>query len=116
MDYAFVHDGKAFTPNGSTVAVEDIEVHNTDLERAELAHWDTRPDRMLAYYDVKKGTVSTWRGRHLGVIDSSRIYTHNFGGRFISLRVRGSNGAQYYGRASYDWGSCVRLRRSKESV
>lgn len=44
---------------------------------------------------------------------NAAIYRHNFGGRFISLTVRGTNGARYSGRASYDWGQCVRLRRAK---
>ncbi len=60
-----------------------------------------------------RATVTTWIGAELGVITAARVYQHNFGGRFVSIRVRGSNGAEYYGRASWDSGSVIRLRKVK---
>lgn len=57
--------------------------------------------------------VKTWSGSLLGRITSARVYSHNFGGRMVSLRVKGTNGATYYGRASWDNGSIIRLRRVK---
>jgi hypothetical protein len=31
----------------------------------------------------------------------------------VSLHVVGTNGATYYGRASWDWGTCITLRKVK---
>ena len=126
-DYAFVHNGKAFTPNQTEVEASQAEQHNAQVEAAELAYWQTRPDRMLAYYKLNTGdgprpylnsfrstgTVSTWTGKPLGVITSARVYQHNLGSRMVSVRVRGNNGANYYGRASYDHGECINLRKCK---
>ena len=114
MDYGFTHDDTVYTPNRTVgIAPAESTARNTAIEAAELTTWAGRPDRVLAYYDGEKGIVTTWPGTVLGTIVTSRIYRHNFGGRFISLAVRGTNGARYSGRASYDWGQCVRLRRVK---
>ncbi len=114
MDYGFSHAGRVFTPNETTgITPEENTGRNAVIERAELDHWKTQPDVMLAYYDISKVKVTTWPGTMLGTITYSRVYRHNFGGRFVALRVHGNNGAEYYGRASYDWGQCVRLRKVK---
>jgi len=132
MDYGFAHHGTIYTPNGSTVDPAENDARNAAIESAELDHWAMRPDTMTAYYTFGKGItaqdlmvthspryfnhdciVTTWTGRKLGQIVSAKVYRHNFGGRFVSLRVFGTNGAEYYGRASYDWGSVIRLRRVK---
>lgn len=60
-----------------------------------------------------RATVSTWTGAILGVIVSARVYRHNFGARMVAMTVRGSNGAMYYGRASWDHGNVIRLRKGK---
>ena len=57
--------------------------------------------------------VTTWLGTELGTITEAEVYRHNFGGRFVSLRVRGTNGADYFGRASWDNGQCIVLRKVK---
>lgn len=113
-DYAFEHNGKAYTPNQTDV--QDMAAHNLAVEQEELAAWAARPDRMLLYYHLPQGlpkTVTSWHGVVLGHITEWKVYRHNFGGRFVSLKVRGTNGAEYYGRASYDWGSCINLRKVK---
>jgi len=58
-------------------------------------------------------TVTAWTGVVLGHITHARVYRHNFGARFVSLTMQGTNGAKYYGRASYDWGQCINLRKCK---
>lgn len=58
-------------------------------------------------------TVTTWTGTILGHVESAHVYRHNFGARMVSMRVRGTNGAMYYGRASWDNGNVIRLRRVK---
>lgn len=57
--------------------------------------------------------VTTWTGRVLGRIIAAKVTRHNFGGRMVSMRVEGTNGATYYGRASWDNGQVIRLRRGK---
>lgn len=149
MDYGFIHDGRVFTPNGTPdVPAAKNDARNRAIETAELAHWQTRPDRMVAYYTfpaedtplfgrlrvyresfrpclqtyvnqatpadagtAKHATVTTWLGTVIGRIVSARVYRHNFGGRFVSLRMVGTNGAEYTGRASWDNGTVVRLRK-----
>lgn len=129
-DYGFVHEGQVFTPNATPgiTAAENL-TRNQAIEAAELRAWDGKPAVVLAYYQFTPtptpdrylrsfriagtGTVTTWMGTKLGTITAARVYTHNFGGRFVSMRVRGTNGAEYYGRASWDWGSVIRLHRAK---
>ena len=106
----------------------DIAAHNSTIAASELAQWKTVPERMGAYYvfpaeDVDKryrttfqpvltgAHVTTWPGDRIGTIVDAKVYPHNFGARMVSLRVIGTNGATYYGRASYDHSNCVRLRR-----
>lgn len=131
-DYAFVMNGKAYTPNQTPVRAEDVAAHNAAIERAELDYWATQPDRMLAYYsfpaDRAQGVrgyvgtfdplltgarVNTWTGVTIGRVSSAHVYLHNFGSRMIALTVTGTNGANYYGRASWDHGDCITLRKVK---
>ncbi len=133
------HAGKVFTPDGANTLTEDtVDQHNAELERRELASWAGKPDRALGYYKfeaeyqsrrdlvaagginhyranfsprIKGATVSTWLGTELGKITEARVYRHNFGARFVSLRVLGTNGAEYWGRASWDGGNAVILRK-----
>ena len=117
----------ALTVARATVATED---HNREVEARELAAWADKPDRALAYYrfpgnpsggnyrsqfslPLGGATVSTWLGTVTGKITEARVYRHNFGQRFVSQRVLGTNGAEYWGRASWDGGSYVWLRRGK---
>lgn len=126
-DYGFEHDGKVFTPNGTPgISPEENTDRNRAIEVAELEHWKTHPDRGIAYFKLWGGmdgtpggfgthpgdVVTTWLGTDIGSITSVSVYRHNFGGRFISLRCR-IHGVEYYGRASYDNGSIIRLRRAK---
>lgn len=132
-DYGFVHDGKVYTPNQTTsIATQANADRNKAIEQQELARWRTCPDRQLAYYklpddvtptwagertitarSLTDASVTTWLGTPLGRIVQLRFYRHNFGGRFVSIRIIGTNGAEYHGRASYDWGGCVWLRKCK---
>ena len=131
-DYGFVHEGRVFTPDQSTIDPAENLARNQAIEAAELAHWAGRPDRMIGYYHFGEGIdgrqleiprtarylgddshVTTWPGTRIGRIVSARVYRHNFGARFVSIRVIGSNGAEYYGRASFDGGSVIRLRKAR---
>jgi len=129
-DYGYVHNGTVFTPDQTVVTVEQNDERNAAIEQAELAEWRMRPRHTLAYYhfpaDQAAGPrpyralffprltgarVTTWLGSVLGTITRARVYPHNRGGRFISVHVRATNGAEYHGRTSYDGGSCIVLHR-----
>ena len=132
-DYAIVHNGRAFTPNGASVAPESVETHNAVIEASEIDWWTTKPERMLAYYSfptenehreahhyrnrfsprLENAVVTTWQGKVLGAIAEAHVYPHNFGSRMVAISVCGNNGANYYGRASWDNRSCINLRRIK---
>src|SRR5262245_20050022 len=113
MDYGFTHKETVYTPNGTKgISTAESEARNAAIEAQELGWWGNMPTRHLAYYNIERSIVTTWRGTVLGTITSKRIYHHNFGGRFIALTVQGTNGGTYHGRASYDNGDCIRLRLS----
>jgi hypothetical protein len=129
MDYGFIHADQVFTPNGTIgINTADNDARNAEIERAELTRWADTPDSMLAYYTipdapvgglyrrtfdlpVRNATVSTWLGTKIGSITTARVYGHNFGGRILVITVQGTNGARYYGRASWDNGTAIRLRK-----
>lgn len=130
-DYDFIHDGKVLTPNQTPgVSPAESDARNKAIEAQELETWAAQPERFLAYYrfigheqeprtayrhrfmpSLIGASVSTWTGRRLGTITTALVYPHNFGGRFVSMRVKGSNGAIYAGRASWDHGECIWLRK-----
>ena len=94
---------------GPLVDPVTTEGRHTALEAIELADWQTAPASFVGYYTTK--TVSTRSGTVIGTVLSYTIYTGHSGGRLITLRMRGTNGAEYWGRASYDNGSVVKLRK-----
>ena len=130
MDYGFPHDGRVFTPNGTPgITPAENDDRNRAIELAELEHWKTSPDRFLAYFDFPQeprggvrltgfypvrtdAIVTTWPGTTIGSIVRARVYTTSLGGRVLAITVRGTNGAMYYGRASWDNGSAIVLRRT----
>jgi hypothetical protein len=137
-NYALTLNGRTFTPDGQT-KIEDPDAHNKAVEAEALRMWQTKPERFLAYYKfpvvvapntpcsqqyretfspllrvgAQPASVSTWLGTQLGTIVHARVYRHNFGGRMVSMTVKGNNGATYYGRASWDSGNCINLRKAK---
>lgn len=110
-EYAFAHNGTAHTPSGQRIDPAVVADHNAAIERAELRTWRDQPSHAFAYYDEKTSRVTTWLGTSLGRIDRWKVYRHNFGGRLVAIHVVGTNGASYHGRASYDHGTCIRLRK-----
>jgi hypothetical protein len=134
MPHLFDFHGDVYSPDGKTDgAPADVAAINAETNTAELAYWQTKPERFLpAYYEfpnratkwaahlrdcfyplLQKAVVKTWNGTVLGHITSARVYRHNFGGRFVSMTIKGTNDATYYGRASWDHGDLVRLRKGK---
>lgn len=100
----------------------EAEAHNAALEAAELAAWVKAPETFAGYLvetpepkgvSVNERFIKTWRGVTLGKVTQYRTYRSNLGGRMASVRVRGNNGAEYYGRMGADWGQLIRLRKVK---
>lgn len=129
MDYGIVHAGQVFTPNGrADLAPAEVDGYNRALEAEELKAWQGRPDRAIGYYDTPAqiqggpwrttfqvntagATITTWRGTRIGKVTEAKVYRDNFGGRLVYLRVIGTNGAEYWGRASWDGGNVVKLHK-----
>lgn len=121
----------AFSPDGkvSEVTAEEVQAINAAGNAKELAYWAGQPATFAPGYfsfpqeetDGKLyrrefsplltgAKVSTWNGSVIGHVISAKVFSHNFGGRFVALTMRGTNGAEYYGRASWDHGTVIRLR------
>lgn len=129
MDYGFTLNETVFTPNGTTGVTPDaVNARNAAIESAELARWAQSPAVAVGYFtfphDTNRrqwrssfspvltgATVTTWPGTTIGAIVSARVYYTNFGARIVAIRVRGTNGAMYAGRASWDNGTCIALRK-----
>jgi hypothetical protein len=109
-DYIFEHEGKQFSPNG-VVSVDDVNAHNKAVEANQLQIWVTAPEYQMAY--VKAREVTTWLGTVLGTIIYTAPVHNNFGGRMASIRVKGTNGKEYWGRYSTDQ-QLIRLRLCRD--
>jgi len=116
IGYIFQFTGHgAFAPHGRVEMTPDqIEAHNAQLERQELAAWAEKPTTFNAYVSTDS-SVTTWRGTKLGHIVYRSCYRHNFGIRFEAITVRGNNGAIYHGRYSMDNQQIVHLRKSRKA-
>lgn len=127
--------GQTFTPDGRTdIPADRAHAINEQTNARELEFWATAPIAYApAYYAFPSDTpgpygraswypvltrsgetparVTTWFGTTIGTIVYARVFRHNFGGRMLAIRVQGTNGAYYVGRASFDNGTMVRLRK-----
>jgi hypothetical protein len=114
--FHFPHEGKhVYTPQIGRLYLPDDCVH---CDKPKADHGALEPDRARPYRSAfyprrTDATVTTWTGEVLGAITSARVYPHNFGGRFVAITVKGTNGAIYHGRASYDNASCIWLRKAR---
>lgn len=70
-----------------------------------------RPFRMGFTPQLAGATVDSWNGYHRGIITSARVYRHNMGGRMVTITAKLADGI-YYGRASWDNGNSIRLRKA----
>ena len=105
---------------------------NAAVGQQELERWATQPDEFTGYYRfpaednavgrtyranfnplITGATVTLWTGATIGRVISARVYRHNLGARFVALRIKGTNGADYHGRASWDGGNVINLRKCK---
>lgn len=112
--YVFEHKGKQYDPSG-VVSVGLAEEHNAALERDELAYWQTKPPGFIGYY-VKRAngsySMTTWRGTEIGTIFWMRKGYGPSGHSLLYIRVRGTNGATYYGKFGHECTQAVRLHRN----
>jgi hypothetical protein len=133
MAHLFKLQGEVFSPDGKVKPMSDAEVstHNQQQDLADVAYAQSKPDKLVVYYNFPSlppttqvysrafrpmltgAHVTTWLGTTLGPIVSAHVYQQNRG-RMVSLRAN-IHGQLYYGRASWDNGSIVRLRKAKRS-
>jgi hypothetical protein len=79
----------------------------------ELKRWAARPLAQIAY--IVEGEARTKRGTKLGVVTTYAVSTPSVRGvRMASIRVKGTNGARYYGRLDADGGGFCLLRKLKD--
>lgn len=127
--YAFEHEGRTFTPNGSA-SIADVEGHNKEVEQQELAYWATAPEHWQVYIVKHEHPTmramgcgngpetwymaETWLGTRLseGRVSISRFST-NLSRNIVAIRFKATNGATYYGRYGADWSQLCRVRKAK---
>ena len=79
----------------------------------ELKRWAARPLAQIAY--IVEGEARTKRGTKLGVVTTQAVSAPSVRGvRMAFIRVKGTNGARYYGRFDADGGGFCILRKAKD--
>lgn len=114
-NYAFEHDGKAFTLDGS-INVPNIETHNQALELKQIEALKQGIDTVVLYMKHDPWKLTTWPGTVVAEYASvgSRINTY-FGGnhsyrRHVTARIFGTLYHGWYMESSGDY---VRLKKAK---
>lgn len=126
-NYAFVHDGRAYTPNGAQLAASDVDAHNKQVEQAELAYLASNPERFTAYIGAKLGdamgcdkfsdgsrrALNTWLGTKIGTcfLSSSWPVRSRLEPRMYQVYAI-VNGVDYTGRG-FGEGMACNFRRCK---
>ena len=108
--YVFEFHGKQFDPDGQ-VAMPDWKAHNKALSDNELAEWAKIPSVWSGYVCDSHNDFTTWNGGMLGRVVSRSFYTSNLGVRTESIRIKGTNGAEYYGRKGLRSTDLLRVRK-----
>jgi hypothetical protein len=104
MDYGYQHEG-----SGSVVSPAENAARNTAIEIHQLETWQTKPELFAAFVSDKT-EITTRLGSLLGCITSSSTHV-NRGARIRCIKVRGNNGANYWGRYGSDWKQLVLLHK-----
>lgn len=90
---------------------------NEEKSAVEVHEWVANPpDRYFAYVSETDRTITTWMGDLLGSITYWSAYTcPGFGWKSerVAIRVRGTNGVNYYGTYYKSAGQYARIRRIK---
>lgn len=120
MEYAFEHDGKAYTPSGVVEALQDVSAYNAGLEAKELENIKTGPDKLFLYVGHKPLAgretycVQTWLGTWLGWCWLGPQSRMGFGFHSyrqpITVRIFGT---LYHGWYFTSSGEYCRLRKAK---
>jgi hypothetical protein len=125
MPYAIKHEDKGYLPDGSKLPEGmTTEDWNAQIEAQELTHWQAQPERAFVY--VLHGEaqvidravrVTTWTGELLGTgILGPKYKCPTFGcfpSTRRSIRVKGTNGAEYFGTYYESSGDYARMRKYK---
>jgi hypothetical protein len=96
-DYIISHEGKQFTPNGRLKETVNATERNARIEKRQLEAWAMGPQNFSGY--ISDGKFSTWLGAELGTVYETRqLWTTVGSGKLTHYRIRGNNGASYYGK------------------
>lgn len=120
MEYAFTFDNHGtFTPSGRQ-EISDVNAHNRELERAEIEHMRTHPERLFLYVDNLPGSpypksITTWLGTRVDEsADFGRRVNVGFGfhtyRRSVDCVIFGCRYVGWYFESS---GQYCRLRKAK---
>jgi hypothetical protein len=79
----------------------------------ELKRWAARPLSQIAY--IVEGEARTKQGTKLGDVQSKKLGRPNARGvRMTFIKVKGTNGARYYGRLNAEGQGFCLLRKTKD--
>lgn len=131
-EYEFVHNGKAFTPNGEAAEAEGADERNRVRSNAEVEAFKARHnDRWFGYWRDVDGTfqgpgnvgpvshriaeICTWMGDVLATVTwkGAEYSSPAFGGfpsKRINFRARGIDGRMWAGTYYKSSGDYVRMR------
>lgn len=117
VEYAIVHDGKVFTPDGKDIPpIEEVEENNLKIDKDLLDLFAKQPNSFWGYIKPEEREVTTFLGVHLGTVKFGNWYRNGFGGfRRRYFRLYATNGCQYVGVEAngYTSGNLVRFRKVK---
>lgn len=74
-----------------------------------------RTNASLGAYVASDDTITSWHGERLGRIITSTYYRGNFC-KMRAIRVRLTDGSEWYGRYCPEWSELCRMRRAKGDV
>lgn len=98
------------------IAIDCPTTDEANMARSlvEVADWCREPPtRYFAYVDEGSRTITTWMGHVLGHVTFGLVWRDSFGSKRQSIRVRGTNGANYSGTYYMSSGNYCRIRKVK---
>ena len=112
--------GGSYTPQDIAEIERRAEVRSpTNEERGQLEVYEfmtNPPDKFYAFYSDDMRHIKTFMGEIIGDIVHRGAERRPMGGRVVSVRVRGINGATYAGTCNMSSGTYCLLKRTKDSV
>lgn len=98
--------------------VDPVQATNEATNAREVNAWHNDPPvKAFVYVRQERGEICTWMGTMLGTIVSwGKPWRSNMGDMRQSIKVRGTNGRDYYGTYFCSAGDYARLTLCKAGV